>query len=120
MLLNLSAFDATRMVTNSPDVVVNISGSRGGRGDAPALGTASVSLQDPPIQAEVSHVPEASALNITLSRCVGVVNHSNTYSALTGCLQDVHFTAPAFHTFVFVVLVLTHFCLVGCFFDQSC
>jgi hypothetical protein len=41
---------------------------------------------------EVSHGPEADALDITLSRRVGVVDRGNVYCLLTGCLEDVHFT----------------------------
>jgi hypothetical protein len=90
-------------VVTSSNAIIKGSGSEGARGDEKVPGAVSAPLQDPLAEAEVSNGPEAGVLDITLLRCLGVVDHGNLCGLLTGCL----------------LLTLGCF-LIGYFFNKSC
>jgi hypothetical protein len=109
MLLNLCCFYTAKMVVTLSDAITKCFGSRGTRDDEQVSGTVSAPLQDPPARADVSHGPVAGVVDVAFSGRVGVIDHGNICSLLTGCLQDVCFTM--LRTLALVVLFLT----LGCF-----
>jgi hypothetical protein len=72
-----------------------------------------VSAWDPPVRVKTSPGPGAGALDVTLSRRVGIVDYGNVCCLLVECLQDV--------SFVTLVLLIFTYCFVlnsRLFFDR--